>query len=125
MRRAVIFLILLAIMSGIAFATYLAYSNHQQIAELNDLNSNSRRIDKNGNFSGRFKHVEDNFYITDFSYEVIDDDLYISIYVAAGVDHLETDEEGYTLIEIKGLPKIDKVYYSNGDAKTVLTADRD
>ncbi len=124
MRRAIIFLILLALMSCIAVAVYAAYNNHVQIAELNDLSSNSRVLDSNGNFSGRFKYNKEGLSIKSFDYFVIEDDLYITIYVAAGLGNTETDEEGYTVIEIDDLPDIDKVYYKNEDKKTVLPTDR-
>lgn len=125
MRRALIFLILLAIMFGIALIVYSAYSNHDQVAELVDLSSDSRYLDSNGNFSGRFKYNDDKIRIKNFSYMVIGDDLYIAVFVAATADGMETDEDGYALIEISGLPDIDKVYYVDGKSLSVLPTDRE
>lgn len=125
MRRAIIFLILLALMCAIAFVIYTAYNNHDQAADLIDLSSTSRVLDSNGNFSGRFKPNDEMLGIKSFTYEVSGDDLYITIYIAKDDDCMETDDEGYTLIEISGLPEIDKVYYANGDSETVLTTDRE
>lgn len=125
MRRALIFLILLAIMFGIALIVYSAYSNHDQVAELVDLSSDSRYLDSNGNFSGRFKYNDDKIRIKNFSYMVVGDDLYIAIFVAATADGMETDEDGYALIEISGLPDIDKVYYVDGKSLSVLPTDRE
>ena len=125
MRRALIFLILLAIMFGIALIVYSAYSNHDQVAELVDLSSDSRYLDSNGNFSGRFKYNDDKIRIKSFSYMVIGDDLYIAVFVAATADGMETDEDGYALIEISGLPDIDKVYYVDGKSRSVLPTDRE
>ncbi len=125
MRRAIIFLILLVIMCAIAFTVYIAYSNHDQAAELVDLSSDSRVLDSNGNFSGRFKPNENKLSIKNFTYEVVGDDLHLTVYVGSGGNVLETDDEGYVLIEISGLPEIDKVYYVNDDAKTVLPTERE
>ncbi len=124
MRRAIIFLILLAIMCAIAFVSFTAYNNHDQVAELNELSSNSRVLDSNGNFSGRFRTNDEMLAIKDFTYEVVDDDLHITIFVGFGGAAMETDDEGYVVIEISDLPEIDKVYYVNGDSKSVLTTDR-
>lgn len=123
MRRAIIFLILLLIMTGITLTIYAAYVNHQQIIDLADLSSNSRSLDSDGNFTGRFKPSDDNKKISSFTYEVVDDDLYITVYVGASA--MECDEEGFVTIEISGLPTIDKVYYDNGEAKTVMPTDRE
>ena len=112
-------------MCAVAFTVYIAYSNHGQASELVDLSSDSRVLDSNGNFSGRFKPNDEMLGIKSFTYEVSEDDLYITIYVAKDDDCMETDDEGYTLIEISGLPEIDKVYYANGDSETVLTTDRE
>ena len=128
MRRAIIFLILLAIMFGIAFAVYSAYSNHVEIADFNELTSNSRKLDSNGNYFARFKYNKEGYYIKSFEYDVVDDDLYITIFVSVGKNDNEdeVDEDGYTIIEISGLPdNIDKVYYKNEDKKSVLPTDRD
>lgn len=125
MRRAIIFLILLAIMCAVAFTVYIAYSNHGQAAELVDLSSDSRVLDSNGNFSGRFKSNEKIMSIKDFTYEVVEDDLHLTVYVGTGGNALETDDEGYVLIEISGLPEIDKVYYVYDDSKTVLPTERE
>ncbi|MBR5285906.1 MAG: hypothetical protein IKU30_03320 [Clostridia bacterium] len=125
MRRAIIFLVLLALMCGIAFAIYSAYSNHDEISDLIDLSSKARKIDENGTFTGKFKPTSEILKIKRFSYKVIEDDLYISIYVGSAGDFMETDDEGYVTVEIKDLPDIDKIYYDNGEDKSVLTADRD
>lgn len=135
MRRAIIFLILLVLMCAIAFFIYIAYNipfviytaynNLGQAADLIDLSSTSRVLDSNGNFSGRFKPNDEILGIKRFTYEVSGDDLYITVYIAKSDDCMETDDDGYTLIEISGLPEIDKVYYANGDSKTVLTTDRE
>lgn len=123
MRRAIIFLILLVLMCGIAFFIYYSYSNHEQIADLNDMQSRSRVIE-NGTFSGQFKHNTDSIKIKRFSYEIIEDDLYISIYIGSGGEFMETDEDGYVTVEIGDLPEIDKIYYDNGDAATVMPTSR-
>ena len=124
MRRAIIFLILLVLMCGIAFGIYSAYNNHDEIIDLVDLSSKARRIE-NGTFTGKFKPTSGEMKIKSFSYAVIKGELYISIYVAKAGDFLETDDEGYVTVTIDDLPEIDKIYYYNGENKTVLSADRD
>ena len=58
MRRAIIFLILLVLMCGIAFTIYSAYNNHAEVIDLIDLSSKERRIE-DGRFTGKFKPSSD------------------------------------------------------------------
>lgn len=125
MRRAIIFFILLAVMSCIAFDVFLLYYTHSEPSELIDLTSTARKLDSKGNFTGKFKPSSETLKIKNFEYFVLEDDLYITVYVAGVGSSLETDENGYITIEISGLPEIDKIYYFDGEDKSVLSADRE
>ena len=74
---------------------------------------------------GKFKPSSETLKIKNFEYFVLEDDLYITVYVAGVGSSLETDENGYVTIEISGLPEIDKIYYFDGEDKSVLSADRE
>ncbi|MBQ1206515.1 MAG: hypothetical protein IIW39_00935 [Clostridia bacterium] len=124
MRRAIIFLILLALMCGIAFFIYSAYTNHESIADFTNIHSNSRVL-AGDTFSGKFRYDSESLKIKGYEYEVIEDDLYITIYVGTAGDFAETDEDGYITVEISGLPEIDKVYYDDGDNTTVMPTVRE
>lgn len=112
MRRAVIFLILLAIAVGITFTIYSAYCYHEEVLLHGDLLSKERRIDENGAFVGKFYCQKPGRVICDYEYVIEEGNLYITIFATAGDKKaLEVDEEKYVTIRIENVGDVEKVYY--------------
>lgn len=126
MRRAVIFLILIAICFAIAFSIYHAYSTATFLLERGDMVYTDLTLDSNGNVSGKFGCEHDGRRISSYHYQIIDNELYITLYATAGeVKALETDEDGYVEVRFENLGKIKKIYYLDKEKKHVLTFNED
>ncbi len=122
MRRAVIFIILIAIAFGVAFTTYTAYSYHKAELDRNDFVFEELTLHKNGDVSGKFLCEKEGRKICDYKYFVADGKLYITLYVTAGEKRaLETDKDGYIELEFKNLGKIEKIYYKDSEKDHVLS----
>ena len=121
MRYTLIVLVLLLLFGGIAFATYTAYENDQDILEFEDMSCKERIMYTSGSFEGKFRCELKNRSISGYEYVIEDDCLYITVKVTAGGSKaLPTDDEGYVSIKIEGLDDVENVYYRDGSDKDRL-----
>lgn len=124
MRRAVIFIILLALAFGVAFATYTAYSYHKAELERNDFIYEELTLHRDGSVSGKFLCEKEGRSFCDYSYTVEENKLYITLYVTAGEKRaLKTDESGYIKFTFEDLGKIEKIYYRDSEKDHSLSFD--
>ncbi len=126
MRRAVIFIILLAITFGVAFETYLAYNYHKSELEYNYISCEELTLHRDGSVSGKFLCEKVGRSFCAYEYYVLDGNLYITLYVTAGKKRkIETDEEGYVKFTFENVGKIEKIYYIDSKKEHSLTFDKE
>lgn len=126
MRRAVIFIILIAIAFGIAVATYTAYNFHKEELKRDDLTYEELTLYSDGTVSGKFLCETVGSKICDYTYVVEDNKLYITIYVTKGdKTALEANDEGLIELKFENLGKIEKIYYRDSKKDHVLSFDEE
>lgn len=121
MRRALIFVILLLACALIAGATYLAYRNHTEELQMDDLVTKDHVL-FNGEYGGAFKCVKTHRSICGYTYKIEGNSLYLTLLAKpTGYDALEIDDQGFAHIELDGLEGIEHVYYIDDDSERELT----
>lgn len=122
MRRAVIIIASLLIAACVTFSVFLFLNNRSFALTIDDLITTDRTIDANGHFEGKFKPDKIKADICDYSFEIKDKTLYLTIYATYGSkEALPTDENGYTVISFDTQSYIENIYYSADGRESLIS----
>jgi hypothetical protein len=121
MRRLLIFIIVLAIGTGIGFFTYAAYNESKEELDYENLTSKLKTLYSSSTFEAMFSCDKEGRRICGYEYvteenEDGETELFITVFVTAGDRNvLPTDEEGYVTVRIEGLKDIARVNYRTSE----------
>ena len=112
LRRVILIVLSLAVMFAVAAVTNALYRNHDEVISIEDMDSKEKVLSSDGTFTGKFRCELPAKYLSDYKYEVEDNNLYITFYAATNEERcLPVDEDGYAEISIEtGEDDIKKIY---------------
>jgi len=124
MRRAVLVIVSLLLVTVVAVSVFLAFSNHKDELKYGDmLSTQVHTVTAGGDkmFQGMFKCKLKAKYICDYSYEFKDGTVYLTIYCSANKDKaIDVNAGGYASVRFKLNDFTDKVVYRACDEEKVI-----
>lgn len=125
MRRTVVIISVLLVGFLVGLFIFNAYNNSSEQVKADDLDYTSLSL-KDGTFTGKFSIKRTDRKLCEYTYEIKNKKLYITLYATAGnKEPLELDDKGYTEIRIENLKKVTAVYYRTSDKDTNLNVKAD
>ena len=124
MRKALVILLCLVMMYGVAACTYNAYMNHEEEFELSEIGYRNSMI-SGKRYTVQVRSKVFGRPISGYDYEIEDGILYFTVlYRSSGEDLMEIYKDEYVKIEIKAEEEFDYVYYRSRAKDTELTAEQ-
>ena len=124
MRRAVIFLILIAICFGVAFTTYTIYENISLVLPRTEMVYEEITL-SNGDLTGLIKCEHVGRALCGYDYTVNGDTLFFTFYVTAGDNRALETEDGYYSFCFEDVGEIKKVCYRDNNKEHSLSFNKE
>jgi hypothetical protein len=125
-RKYIIIAISLLIAFGIGAFIYNAHLYHDDPLEFDEIEANELKIDSKGFFTGKFKCTINGKDLSKYTYEVKNNNLYISLYAtSSGEEALAADVNGNVKLRFFAGKNIKKFYYRTDVKDSALTVTKE
>ena len=121
-KTLIFVLVALLIGTGISLLTLVAYNNHEEKLDRDEVTDIELTIDSNGTFSGKFRSEVKGKRVSGITYDIEDGNIYITVLATSGTKKaLDINQDGYAELKIENLPEIKKFYYRSSNKDEDLT----